>query len=69
MILPEGLGNSCEQNQTQHSSSNTNRNNKRAKQYSGWCLRPLAPPRGEYLPGSASTSAIKMRKGCKYCLI
>lgn len=62
MISPDGLDNYSDSNQSQQNVNN--KNEKQKKQYSGWCLRPLPPPRGEYLPGSACTSAIKMRKGC-----
>lgn len=67
MILPDGLGDISISNQSQQQFVvNANKRNRQTKQYSGWCLRPLAPPRGEYLLGSAITSVIKMRKGCKH---
>ena len=36
--------------------------------YSGWALRPLAPRRAEWLPGTAKSAGqqqIKLRKGCE----
>ncbi|KAI1730928.1 betaPIX coiled coil domain-containing protein [Ditylenchus destructor] len=67
MILPDGL---CEPTsstitpgQQTGDLTTSGSGHKRGKLYSGWALRAYPPPRGEYLPGSSQSSAIKMRKG------
>lgn len=66
MILPEGLENSQLFPKTQSKNERSiNSHSHRVKLYSGWSLRPIASTKGEYLPGSASTALIKLRKGCK----